>query len=168
MCPAYLYAAPAGVPGAITRPDETSVEPAMLVAVSAVFAQAFGIPLKYVAGGVSQFASGDVAANFAGILIREVPSISGNTVEDFTGNIPNPKQVQGMAVRGYVNVKCTVGTPARGGIVYIRVVDASPKFIGDFEATSDGGNSVALSNTQASWAADGKDSFNNTEIRIAR
>lgn len=165
---AYLYSAPAGIPGDITRPDETSVEPAKLIAVSTVFAKAFGIPLKYVAGGVSQFASGDVATAFAGILVREVPSISGNANQGLTDNAPNPLQIAGMAVRGYVNVKCTVGTPARGGIVYVRVVDADPKFIGDLEASSDGSNSVALSNTQASWAVDGKDADNNTEIRIAR
>lgn len=166
---AYLYNAPAGVPGDVTRPDETSVEPGMLIAQSTVFAQAFGIPVKYVAGGFSQFVSGDVATAFAGVLIREVPSISGNLNSGFDDASPNPVQPQGIAVRGYVNVKCVVGTPARGGVVYIQSVANGGIAVGAFRADgTDSGNAVALSNAQASWASDGKDADNNCEIRIAR
>jgi hypothetical protein len=164
----YLYQAPSGVPGDVTRVDETSVEPAKLIAVSSVYAQAFGIPMVYNTGGISQWGGSNVAADFAGVLIREAPGISGNTLQGFDDTIPNPDQIQGMAVRGYVSVKCPTGTPARGGIVYIRTVAAMGKAVGDFEATSDPGNNVALSLTQASWAVDGKDADNNTEIRIAR
>ncbi len=164
---AYLYQAPAGIPGDVTRVDETNVEPAMLVPVSTVYAQAFGIPMKYVAGGISQFASGDVAANFAGVLVREVPGISGTTAQGLTDNVPFPSVPQGLAVRGYINVKCVLGTPARGGVVYIRVVASSGHAIGDFDATSDADN-VALSATQAEWAVDGKDADGNAELRIAR
>lgn len=165
---AYLYQSPAGVPGDVTRVDETNVEPAMLVPVSTVYAQAFGIPMAYVAGGISQWVTGNVAADFAGILVREVPSISGSVNSGFADNIPFPDVPQGLAVRGYISVKCAIGTPARGGVVYIRTVAASGKFIGDLEATSDPSNNVALSTTQASWAVDGKDADGNTELRIAR
>ena len=169
MCPpAYLYQAPAGVPGDITRPDETNVEPARLIAVSGTYAQAFGIPMKYASGGISQFASGDAATAFAGVLVREVPSISGNTNQGFDNTVPNPDVPNGLAVRGYVNVKCTVGTPARGGVVYVRVEADTGKAIGDFEASSDTTKSVALTATQATWASDGKDENNNAELRIAR
>lgn len=169
MCPpAYLYQAPAGVPGDITRTDETNVEPARLIAVASVYAQAFGIPMKYATGGISQFAAADTAAVFAGVLVREVPAISGNTLQGFDDTVPNPNQVNGMAVRGYVAVKCKQGTPARGGIVYVRVEADTGKLVGDFEAVSDTTKSVALSSTQASWASDGKDENNNAELRIAR
>ncbi len=166
---AYLYQAPAGVIGDVTRTDETNVEPAMLVAVSSVFAQAFGIPMRYVSGGISQFASGSVAADFAGVLIREVPSISGTVTAGLTDNVPNSEAVQGLAVRGYVSVKCVVGTPARGGVVWVRVVASTGHVIGDFETADAGaGATVALSTTQATWAVDGKDADSVTEIRIAR
>lgn len=165
---AYLYSAPATIPGDITRTDESNVEPAMLVPVSTVYAQAFGIPMAYVAGGISQWITSNVAADFAGILVREVPGISGTTAQGLNDNVPYAKVPQGLCVRGYVGVICTIGTPARGGIVYIRTVAASGKFIGDLEATSDAGNNVALSATQAEWAVDGKDANGNTEIRIAR
>jgi hypothetical protein len=165
---AYLYQAPAGVPGDISRPDETSVEPAVLIAVSTVFAQAYGIPMVYATGGISQFGGGNAAADFAGVLIREAPSEGGSIYPNSNDNVPNPVVPHGLAVRGYVSVACPTGTPARGGVVYIRTVASGSKNIGDFEATSDPGNNVALSLTQASWAVDGKDGANNTEIRIAR
>lgn len=165
---AYLYSAPAGVPGDVTRVDETNVEPAELIAVSGTFAQAFGIPLKYASGGVSQFSGGETAADFAAVLVREVPSIPGGAGNELDGTVPNPNVPNGIAVRGYVSVKCTQGTPARGGIVYVRVTASGGKNIGDFEAASDTSLSVALSATQASWASDGKDANNNAELRVAR
>ena len=164
----YLYTAPAGVAGDITRVDETNVEPAMLIAQSGTYAQAFGIPMKYATGGISQFVGAEAATAFAGVLVREVPSISGNALQGLDNTVPNPDQVNAMAVRGYVAVKCTQGTPARGGTVYVRVVAATGKAIGDFEATADSTLNVALTATQAVWASDGKDSDNNAEIRIAR
>lgn len=166
--PAYLFQAPTGVPGDITRTDESNVEPAMLIAVSTVFAQAYGIPMCYVAGGISQYSTGKVAADFAGVLVREVPGISGSLAQGFSDNVPFADVPQGLCVRGYVSIKCVSGTPARGGIVYIQVVATGGFAIGDFRADADGGNTVALSATQAEWATDGKDADGNAELRIAR
>lgn len=169
MAPSYLFSAPAGVPGDVTRPDESNVEPAMLIAVSSVFAQAFGIPVKYATGGISQFASGDAATVFAGVLIREAPSISGNANQGLADAIPNPDQPQGFLVRGYVSVKCVVGTPARGGVVYVQSVANGGVAVGAFRADgTDSGNAVALTAAQASWASDGVDADKNAELRVAR
>jgi len=168
---AYLYQAPTGVPGDITRTDETNVEPAMLVAASGVFAQAFGIPVKYVAGGIQQFNGGaEVAADFAGVLVREVPAMAGTSASDasFDGTVPNPKTPKGLAVRGYVSVKCAAGTPARGGLVYIQIVANGGVAVGSFRATADSSNTIVLSATQAEWASDGVDADKNAELRIAR
>lgn len=167
---AYLFQSPVGVPGDITRTDESNVEPAQLVAVAGVFAQAFGIPMAYAVGGMSQWQGSNVAADFAGVLVREVPGISGNIASDaaLSPTVPYAPVPQGLCVRGYVNVVCTIGTPVRGGIVYIRVVAAAGKAIGDFEATADGINNVALSADQAQWASSGKDANSNTELRIRR
>lgn len=165
---AYLYQAPTGVEGDITRPDFTEVEPAMLVAVSGVFAPKFGLPMAYVPGGISQWQGSNVAADFAGLLIREVPAIAASSASDanFDGTAPWPLTPKGLCVKGYVNVKCAIGTPVRGGIVYVRTVAASGKFIGDFEATNDAGNNVALPTTTLQWASDGKDGNNNAEVRV--
>lgn len=163
----YLYNPPAGVAGDVTRPDESNIEPATLVAVSTVYAQKFGIPMKYVVGGISQFNGGaEAPADFAGVLIREVPAMSGSVTAGFTDNVPNPLAVQGLMVRGYVNVLCTSGTPARGGAVYVQTVASGGIAVGEFRTTDDGSNAILLDNVV--WAADGKDSSNNAEIRIAR
>lgn len=168
----YLFQAPTGVPGDITRPDETNVEPAMLVAVSTVFAAAFGIPMKYVAGGIQQFNGGsETAPAFAGVLIREAPQIGGSLAGDASlgGGVPNPLQPQGLAVRGYVTVVCAVGTPARGGVVYVQIISSGGVPVGAFRADgTDGSNAVALTATQAEWASDGKDADGNAELRISR
>lgn len=169
----YTLQAPTGVQGDISRADETSVEPAMLIQSGSplAFAQSFGIPLVYASGGVTQYQTSNVAADFAGVLVRQAPGIAGSIASDasFSPSVPNPVQVQGMAVRGYVNVICQYGTPVRGGIVYIRTAATSgSRLLGGFEATSDPGNNVALSLTQASWATDGFDASLNAELRIAR
>lgn len=169
MATAILFNSAAGYAGAITRPDVTNVEPVLLVAQSGVYAQTVGIPVKYVAGGVAQFTGGEAASVFAGVLSRQLPAggISG-TAQGFNDFIPNYTQVQGLVVRGYMNVFCTQGTPARGGAVYVRVVAATGKNIGDLEATLDStaGNNVLLPNV--TWAVDGKDAGNIAEIRIAQ
>lgn len=163
----YLFQAPNGVPGDLTRTDESNVEPAMLVAQSSVYAQAFGIPMKYVAGGIAQFVGGETAPSFAGVLIREVPAISSAPSDAFAA-IPYPLVPQGLCVRGYVSVVCSAGTPARGGVVYVQV-NTGTQPIGSFRADgTDGGNAVALTATQAEWASDGVDAFLNAELRIAR
>lgn len=172
MSPAYLFQAPTGIPGDITRTDETNVEPAMLVAVSSVFAQAFGIPMKYTTGGIQQFNGGaETKADFAGVLVREVPGISGNITSDtsLSAAVPNPDQPQGLAVRGYVSVLCVAGTPARGGVVYVQIAANGGVAVGAFRADgTDSGNAVALDAVQAEWANTGKDADNNAELRIAR
>lgn len=170
---AYLTSAPAGFAGDITRQLETNVEPAMLIAISSVFAPSFGIAMVYAAGGISQWGGANVAADFAGVLIREVPGQAGNLASDSAappdGGTPNPDQPQGLMVRGYCAVICGFGSPLRGGIVYVRTVaNSNNEVVGTFDATSDSSNSVALSATQATWASDGKDSNNIAELRLAR
>ena len=166
---AYLYQAPNGVPGDITRVDESNVEPAMLIAQTDVFAQAFGIPMKYVTGGIAQFTGSEAATAFAGVLVREVPGISGSLDQGLTDNVPYAKVPQGLCVRGYVSVVCAVGTPARGGVVYIQVTANGGIAVGAFRADgTDSGNAVALTATQAEWATDGVDADKNAELRIYR
>lgn len=159
----FLYRAPSGVAGDITRADDTVVEPGLLNASAAP--TAFGAPVKIVSGKFEKIAASDAASVFYGILSRVAPSIAGDTAETFASGTPNTDSVQGIVRRGYVNVVCTIGTPARGGIVYMRVVAATGKAVGDLEATADGTDNVAL--TGVTWGVSGKDSSNVTEIRIA-
>lgn len=165
----YLFEAPNGVPGDITRTDESNVEPAMLVANAGVFASAYGIPMKYVSGGIQQFSGSEAATVFAGVLVREVPGIGGSGSDSSFADAPYSSVPQGLCVRGYVSVVCVAGTPARGGVVYVQVTANNGVAVGAFRADgTDSGNAVALTATQAEWATDGVDASLNAELRIAR
>lgn len=152
----------AGVAGDITRPQDAVVESALMDSANAL--GAFGLPVKMVSGKIRTIAANDAASVFYGILARVAPSSAGDTAQTMESGTPNPSAVQGVIVRGYCNVKCVVGTPARNGAVYMRVVAAGANVVGQLEATADGVNNVAL--TGVVWAADGKDASNNAEIRI--
>lgn len=164
----YLYQAPSGVPGDVTRTDESNVEPAMLVT---PFPSNYGVPMMYASGGIT-FSATPTAAAFAGLLARAVPGISQSTsVESVNTFDPNQKEVQGVMVRGYMSVYCKIGTPVRGNVVYMRTVADTGKAIGDLEATSDPGNNVALTATpigNVTWATDGKDANSIAEVRVAQ
>jgi len=158
----FLYRAPSGVAGDVTRPDDTVVESALIN--SEVPPVLFGAPVKMTAGKIEAIESGDAATDFFGIISRVAPAINGSLSEAFGSGVPNVDATQGIVVEGYVNVKCTVGTPVRNGIVYMRVTADTGKLVGDLEATADGVANVAL--VGVTWAIDGKDSSNVTEIRI--
>ena len=158
----FLYRAGSGVPGDITRQLDTIVEQAFLN--SAKVPAAFGSPVKMTAGKLEKIEAGDTAASLYGFLTRLAPSIAGDTAQVLGAGTPNANAAQGVMVSGYINVACTIGTPVRNGVVYMRVVAASGKAIGDLEAAADGVNNVAL--TGVVWASDGKDSSNVAELKI--
>lgn len=161
MGTAILKSAAAGVVGDVTRKLDSVIEPIML---GSAFS-AFGVPAKINGSGkLVPIAASDAATVFKGILTRSVPSMGGNTNQGFDDVIPNAEACHGLLVKGYVNVKCAIGTPVRGGIVYMRVVAASGKLVGDLEATADGTDNVALSGVE--WAVNGKDADNITELKI--
>lgn len=166
---AYLYTAPAGVPGDVTRVDESNVEPAMLVT---PFPANYGVAMKYGTGGITPYAAGDAASVVAGFLARAVPGISqSNASEAVDVFQPNQSEPQGMMVRGYMAVKVNSGTPVRGQPVYIVQTASGGHPAGAFETTTNGGNNVALSGTlvgNVTWATDGVDANGFGEIRVAQ
>ena len=171
----YLYASPSGVPGDVTRVDDSNVEPVMLVS---PFPANYGLPMKYAAGangspeGVTPMIAADAASVFCGILVRAVPGISGSsTNESFDTFLPNSAEPQGLLVRGYASVFVQAGTPSRGSLVYVVQTASSGHLAGQFEVGSNAGNNVALTGTvvgNVTWAADGVDSNGYGEVRIAQ
>jgi hypothetical protein len=125
---AYLYNAPAGFAGAVTRPGESVVEPTTIGE-----AIDFGKPVKIVSGEAMNIDANDDAADFYGVLARSVPSLSSASDSDAAST----DSICGILRRGYGQVVCATGTPARGGQVYMRVVTESLQLVGDFEATAD-------------------------------
>lgn len=165
---AILYSANSGAPGDLNGVPSTTVESWILNATLTPIA--FGVPVKVVTtAGISTIAaiqSGDTAADFYGILSRSAPTVAGGNTIINSGQ-PNPGTVSGVVVGGpgYVLVACTIGTPARGGPVYMRVNAVLPgQNVGDLEATPDGANNVLLPNVI--WDVDGKDPFNTTAVRV--
>lgn len=148
---------PAGYAGDISRNAGLLSETGILNQAKAP--TSLGSPLKITAGRFEKIEAGDTADSFVGILARVVPYVQPVTGEEY--DIKEPITV---VREGYVKVKCTIGTPVRGGVVYMRVVADVGKEIGDLEATADGVNNVALPN--AEWAIDGKDSSSISEIKI--
>lgn len=162
---AILYSAPAGVPGDLNDILNTVVESWILDPV--LTPTDFGVPVKVVDGKIAKIEAGDTAADFYGILSRSVPTMSASLTVDLNTSTPNPNTVSGVVVGGpgYVLVKCTIGTPVKGGAVYMRVVAAVGKAVGDLEADADGTDNVLLTNVI--WAVAGKDSNNVSAVRVS-
>lgn len=156
----------AGVPGHISRPQVSVIETGVIDPDKAP--QAFGVPVKIVGGKIQLWEAADTSAEkFYGVLGLTSPGTPGSMLDadnKFETGVPNVKQTQNLLVQGYANVICAIGTPARGGDVYVRYKVVSGKKIGDFEATSASGENVKL--TGVEWAVDGVDSAKVTELRI--
>lgn len=168
----YEFNAPTGVPGDITRADNSKVEPIMLVA---PLPANYGLPMKYASGaggtGATPFVAADVAGSFAGVLARAVPGISGSSVNEQVDTFqPNSSEPQGLCIEGYISVVVQGGgTPVRGQPVYVCQTASGGHLAGQFEVGSNGGNNIPLTGTpvgNVTWASDGVDSFGNAEIRI--
>lgn len=164
----YLYQSPAGIPGEITRADESNVEPAFLIT---PFPSNYGVAMKYATGGITPFAAADAAAVFAGVLVRSVPGISQSSSNEAVNTFqPNQSEVQGLCDRGYISVFVNAGTPVRGQVVGIVQTASGGHPAGSFEVATTG-NNVPLSGTivgNVTWAVDGVDANGFGEIRIAQ
>jgi hypothetical protein len=76
----------------------------------------------------------------------------------------SPKQAVDVLERGSIVVFCKNGTPTAGSKVYIRIVAATGKEIGDFEALADAGNNIEITN--AKWTTGKIDSSLLAEVTI--
>jgi hypothetical protein len=165
---AYTFAAPMGVPGDVTRTDESNVEPIFLIT---PFPTNYGVAMVAATGGGTPFAAAGTAATVIGLLVRAVPGISNSSsneaVDQFT---PNQAEVQGLMVRGYACVAVNAGTPVRGSAVGIVQTASGGHPAGAFETTTTG-NNIPLSSTVVgnwTWAQDGVDPNGYGEVRIAQ
>lgn len=151
MSNAFLYRMPAGIPGDVTRPSNSTIEPAVLNA-SKPF-DAFGVAGKITGEKFVPLEAGDVAASVYGILVRPYPTAAS---QDGLGkSTPAKAGIGDVLRRGYMTVLLRSGTSAKGGAVYIRVgAPAAGKPIGGIEAAADGTDTIALPNASFMGAAD--------------
>ena len=141
----FLYRMPAGIAGAISRPQDLTVEPQTLDSAKA-FA-AYGLAGKFSAGKFVPIEAADTASVVVGIYVRPYPTASQpdkvrqiGTGFNFAGNCMK---------RGYVivNLGVDASSVALGGAVYMRVATptaSSP--LGAFLAAADGENTVQITN----------------------
>ena len=116
----------------------------------------FGAALKYDENSaVVPMGTGDTADTFVGVASREVKSAL-SYLEQSVGAYAKGEAVP-VFQRGAINVKCSSGTPALGGKVYVRIAaneDIPTAAVGDFAAEADDKNTVELTNCQWAGPAD--------------
>lgn len=141
----FLYRMPAGIAGAISRPQDLTVEPQTLDSAKA-FAT-YGLAGKFSAGKFVPIEEADTAAVVVGIYVRPYPTAS---QPDKVRQIGTGYNFAGDCMkRGYVTVNLGADASAvtLGGAVYMRVAtpsDTSP--LGAFLAAADGENTVQITN----------------------
>ena len=109
----------------------------------------FGAPLVYSTGAVVQMGASATAAQFVGVAGREIKS-SLNYLDQTPGEYA-PGDAVSVFERGSIQVYCQRGTPALGGVVYVRTTaneSYATALVGGFEASDDSGKVVALTNCQ--------------------
>lgn len=159
---AITYRAPAGIPGAITREEISTVEDGILNASYPPLK--FGIPMKLSSGLYLPVASGDSLASVmpnGGILVRRFPTqrstneALGTAVPDLTYTT-----ICNILKRGYICVKVNASLPStvpvKGGVVYVRKTDhgAGEYPIGGIESDADGAKCEALPGAYFTGAQD--------------
>jgi len=140
-----LFRMPAGIAGAITRPQDLTVEPQMLD--SAKVFPAYGLAGKISSGKFVPIEAADAVTVLAGIFVRPYPTAS---QPDKVRQIGSGYSFTGDCLkRGYVSVN--IGGDASGvalsAPVYMRVDNASANSpLGSFLAAADGENTVQVTN----------------------
>ena len=153
----FLYRMPVGIAGAVSRPQDLTVEPVVLKSDNA-FA-AYGLAGKYDDDGFFvPLADGDTADKVKGIYVRPYPTTS---QPDMVRQVGSGKNFPGDAMkRGYVTVNLgsdfDASTIKKGDPVYVVVsTDESIKVpLGGFMATSVSGKNVVLTNAEFTGAGD--------------
>jgi hypothetical protein len=115
MSNAFLLRMPAGIAGDVTRREAAVIEAQQLDASSNV-ATVFGIPLTMASGKLQKITGSQVIYGF---LVRPYPT-QGLTNEALGTSTPSLVLLANVLRKGYMTVKCTTGTPAKNGAVYVN------------------------------------------------
>lgn len=156
---------PLGSPGDLTRDvREATVEANYNSTTVPVLG--FGLPVKLGAQAMSVtgIVAADVSASIVGFSVREYPAYPGGSMQNLAAGAGIPMSgAIGIMKKGYMAVKVNAGTPAKEGVVYVRVAaPAGAKVIGGIEAVADSTNTIVVTNAQFMGPADAD---GNAEIR---
>lgn len=149
-----LYRMPVGIAGAISRPQDLTVEPVIINAANPF--TAYGLAGKFVEGLFVPLEDGDTADLVQGIYVRPYPTTS---TPDLVRQVGADKNFAGDALkRGYmsVNVGSDASEITKGAPVYVVVsLDSTIDVpLGGFAATSITDRTVVLPNAQFTGAGD--------------
>ncbi len=159
MSNAILYRMASGIPGVVSRPSQSTIEPAIQDPNNAF--SAYGLFGKIASGKFIPVGAGDAATAVYGLLVRPYPTQGANASDPLGAAVPPTSGVANVLRRGYMTVKLNAGTAALGGQVYVRVANAATgKPIGGIEAAADSTNTIAVNATFMSAA----DASGNVEI----
>lgn len=158
----FLYRMPAGIPGDVTRPSNSTIEPQQIDA--AAPPTKYGVFIKLVSGKIRALAASDTAAAIYGLLVRPYPT---NAANDPLGTATPPASgLCDVLVRGYITVKLALGTAAKGGGVYVVTTAGGSVAVGDIVTSASpagGGTAVLAANC---IFMGGADADGNVEIRF--
>jgi hypothetical protein len=141
----FLYRMPAGIAGAISRPQDLTVEPQLLD--SSNLFPLTALAARFPPGNLCQSLRSDTASVLVGIYVRPYPTAS---QPDKVQQVGSGKNFTGdCLVRGYVtvNIGADASSVALHGPVYMRVATPSASCpLGAFLAAADGSNTVQITN----------------------
>lgn len=149
---AILYRMPYGIPGDVTRPSQSTIEPQLLDPANPF--SAYGLFGKISNGRLVPIGTGDTAASVYALLVRAFPTQSASTAMG-VAQPPTSGPADGLR-RGYGAVKLRGSAAAAlNGQVYIRVgAGTGSQPIGGIEAAADSTNTIAVPNCVFMSAAD--------------
>jgi len=156
---AYLLRAPAGVPGALSRPDQSTVEPVNITPYGTTGAPAaFGLACQIDATAEDLRVVADPDAAAYGFLVRPYPSLSGNNAasQGLGQAVPPAEGVVGVMVRGYMTVKLGGSAAAvKGAAVYVwSSADSGAHVQGQVEAADPSTDGFVLARSYFMGPAD--------------
>jgi hypothetical protein len=156
MGAAFTFRAGAGFPGAVTRQENSIIEPVLIDASAPPLL--FGVPVVIdpTTQGIRPLVAGDSAlTTFYGVLVRPFPTSTASAtnfgaVPLGTAGVPPTSGPADVLVSGYINVQVPVGSTAavKNGAVFIWIAATSGVHIqGGFETAASGGNTIAIAGT---------------------
>jgi hypothetical protein len=144
---AFMYRMPAGIPGAINRPDQATIEPVALNPANPF--TAYGRFGKTVAGLFVPLAGGDTVALITGLLVRPFPiqSSSWPGAAFLTGAPMNQfGSIGDRARRGYYTVQMGFGVATKDAPVWVCLTATAGSAVGDLGDASIAANGAAIPN----------------------
>lgn len=137
----YVTRMPAGIAGAISRADSSTVE--AIQNDSSFPVLAYGAPYKVVSGKARSIASGDTASAVAGFIVRPFPVQS--VTNAFGPAAPDTSGILDAMRRGYMSVVLKGAVPAaKNAPVFILVATRAGLNIGDIVASAVASDAVAI------------------------